>query len=184
MTMIRLMAVKAGSSEALHPPTLTFPPTPAPAHSSSSTAAHSTQQHTAQQCRPVCNIQELGELVEHANAPRTRQFQDLASFDNLSVCLSTTSSQSHESLPKKIAPRNQVVYAKASSSLYPPTFKNVQFNRNEVFRKTLTFMHSSILEGDRNEYWWRTFWVDLGRAPLPLLGCVGRLGHGLPMMDI
>ena len=147
--MIRLMAVKAGSSEALHPPTLTFPPTPPAAQPAA--AAHSTQ-HTAQQCRQLCNNEELGELVEHANAPRTRQFQDLASFDNPPVCLSATSSKSHESLPKKIAPRNQVVNAKASSSLYPPTFKNVQFNRNEVFRKTLTFMHSSILEGNRNEY--------------------------------
>ena len=155
MTMIRLMAVKAGSSEALHPPTLTFPPTPPPAQPAA--AAHSTQ-HTAVQhtTLPECKNQELGELVEHANAPRTRQFQDLASFDNLSVCLSTTFSQSHESSPKKIAPRNHVVDAKASSSLFPPMrhniFKNVQLNRNKVFRKNLTFMHSSKLEGDRNEY--------------------------------
>ena len=104
MTMIRLMAVKAGSSEALHPPTLTFPPTPPAAQPAA--AAHSTAHSTQHTTVPECKNQELGELVEHANAPRTRQFQDLASFDNLSVCLSATSSQSHESLPKKIGPRN------------------------------------------------------------------------------
>ena len=85
MTMIRLMAVKAGSSEALHPPTLTFPPTPPAAQPAA--AAHSTAHSTQHTTVPECKNQELGELVEHANAPRTRQFQDLASFDNLSVCL-------------------------------------------------------------------------------------------------
>ena len=57
MTMIRLMAVKAGSSEALHPPTLTFPPTPpaaqpaAAAHSSSSGGKSVPLVDT--QCSPV-----------------------------------------------------------------------------------------------------------------------------------
>ena len=48
MTMIRLMAVKAGSSEALHPPTLTFPPTPPAAQPAAAAQQHSTKQHTAQ----------------------------------------------------------------------------------------------------------------------------------------
>ena len=44
MTMIRLMAVKAGSSEALHPPTLTFPPT-APAPTTCSAPLQSNRVH-------------------------------------------------------------------------------------------------------------------------------------------
>ena len=155
------------------------PAQPAAAHSStqyhsSTTCSSSTQNtaHSSAECRPVWKNQELGELVEHANAPRTRQFQDLASFEFWQpVCLSV---YHHLTIPRKLAkenwspePRRRCKSALISFSYFQKSPTGA-FNRTNVFRKSLTFMHSSKLEGDRNEYWWCTFWVDLGRPPLPL----------------